>query len=72
MLSPGYQNLDLGLMKNANLGEHLRLQLRVETFNTFNHANFSGVDAGLGDGNFGNITGTRAPRRMQMSAKLNF
>ncbi|MBI4873698.1 MAG: TonB-dependent receptor, partial [Acidobacteria bacterium] len=38
--SPSYWNLDLGLQKNFQLRERVRLQLRAEAFNVFNHANF--------------------------------
>jgi outer membrane receptor protein involved in Fe transport len=38
---PGYQNVDLSLVKNTKLGERLRLQLRVDVFNVLNHPNFA-------------------------------
>jgi hypothetical protein len=38
---PGYSNIDLSLVKNTKLGERLRLQLRVDVFNVFNHPNFA-------------------------------
>jgi hypothetical protein len=46
---PGnYNNWDLGLTKNFQLpwynGEHSNLQFRWETFNTFNHPQWSGVN----------------------------
>lgn len=31
----------MGLFKNTKLSERATLQLRVDTFNTFNHRNFS-------------------------------
>ncbi len=72
LLGPGVQNWDLASIKNVNLGEHLRFQLRGEYFNAFNHMNFSGVDAGLADANFGQVTSAHEPRRIQIGAKLNF
>lgn len=72
LLGPGVQNWDLASIKNLNLGEHLRFQLRGEYFNAFNHTNFSGVDAGVGDANFGQVTSAHEPRRIQIGAKLNF
>jgi hypothetical protein len=66
------QNWDLASIKNLNLGEHLKFQLRGEYFNAFNHTNFSGVDSGLGDANFGQVTSAHEPRRIQIGAKLNF
>jgi hypothetical protein len=39
--SPGINIWNMGLFKNTNLTERATLQLRVDTFNTFNHRNFS-------------------------------
>jgi hypothetical protein len=38
---PSFRNLDLSVVKNTPLGGHLKLQLRMDVFNVFNHANFS-------------------------------
>jgi hypothetical protein len=38
---PSYQNVDLSLVKNTDLGGRAKLQIRLDTFNLFNHANFS-------------------------------
>ena len=40
---PGINNFDIGALKNISLFERLNLQLRLETFNTFNHTQY-GVD----------------------------
>lgn len=40
---PGISNWDMGATKNFELFERMQLQLRLETFNTFNHAQY-GVD----------------------------
>jgi len=39
--SPGMNVWNLGLFKNTKLTERATLQLRVDTFNTFNHRNYS-------------------------------
>jgi hypothetical protein len=36
----GMQNWDTSIFKNIPLGERYRIQLRLETYNTFNHPNF--------------------------------
>ena len=59
-------------MKNVNLGEHIRFQLRGEYFNAFNHTNFNNVDSSLEDGNFGRVTTAHEPRIIQIGAKLYF
>ena len=48
---PGYQNWNLSLFKNFNFSERTRLQLRLETFNTFNHVQFGGSNGGLDTNN---------------------
>lgn len=37
---PGMENFDVALLKNLRLRESRSLQFRLETFNTFNHAQF--------------------------------
>ena len=71
-LSPGLEKIDLGLMKNFNFGHDINLQMRAEAFNLFNHTNFSIIDLGLGDAQFGQATAARAARVMQFSGKLYF
>lgn len=72
LIGPGMQNWDLAAIKNTNIGEHVRFQLRGEFFNAWNHGNFSGVDSTIGDANFGQVTSAHAPRRIQLGAKLYF
>ncbi len=38
---PSYHNADFSIFKNTEITENLRLQLRAEVFNIFNHPNFS-------------------------------
>jgi hypothetical protein len=46
---PGRNNWDVALMKDFETpwfsGEHSTIQFRLETFNTFNHAQFQGINA---------------------------
>ena len=44
---PSYQNWSLSLFKNFSFSESWRLQLRLETFNTFNHLQFGGSNGGV-------------------------
>src|SRR5205823_12335636 len=72
---PGFFNWDGSLMKNFNLTKEGRwkLQLRAETFNTLNWVNPSGfASTNITATNFGQISSFRAPRRMQLGAKINF
>jgi|HubBroStandDraft_1064217.scaffolds.fasta_scaffold11673_2 hypothetical protein len=67
---------DSNLSKNFQLKERLRLQLRLETFNTFNHPLFSGgAYNGINQyaGQIGATTGggqSNKPRYTQLAAKL--
>jgi len=69
---PGLNNWDVGLEKNFSLaGETTRLQLRAETFNTWNHAQFEQPNGNAGAGaNFGRISAARPPRLIQVAAKI--
>jgi hypothetical protein len=69
---PGYRNVNASLVKNTSLNERLRLQLRAEFFNLFNHPNFNLPDNFLGSPTFGRITSARDPRHVQFGAKLVF
>ncbi|MDE1178192.1 MAG: TonB-dependent receptor [Edaphobacter sp.] len=71
-LGPGLENWDLGAIKNLRISERYRFQLRGEFFNAFNHTNFAGVDTSISDVNFGQVTSTHLPRRIQLGAKLYF
>ena len=71
---PRHSNLDLALEKSTNLvGERTKLLFRAEAFNIFNHAEFrppSSIYAT--SGSFGQISGTYAPRILQLALKLSF
>ena len=71
-LGPGFQNWDLGAIKNVQITERFRFQFRGEFFNAFNHTNFSTVETGLNNPNYGQVTDTHLPRRIQLGAKLYF
>ena len=73
---PGALNFDLALLRNMPLGEKRNLQLRVEAFNAFNHAQFFGpeaVNGGISDpGLFGQVVKAASPRLMQAALKFSF
>jgi hypothetical protein len=72
--TPGTWNLDLGMYKNFAVTERMRLQLRLEAYNAFNHANFT-VNEGSAYiyAGAGNITGQyNGNRNVQLGAKFVF
>jgi hypothetical protein len=69
---PGYQSVNVSLVKNTALSERFKLQLRAEVFNLFNHPNFNLPDNFLGSPTFGRITSARDPRHIQFGIKLLF
>ena len=72
---PGFSNLDASLMKNFNLLSEGRaqLQIRLETFNTLNLVEPNGyASTNITVSTFGQISSYRAPRRVQLGAKINF
>ena len=48
------------------------LDLRFESFNTFNHPSWTGVDTGSADGNFGAVTSDYGPRTLELGGKITF
>ena len=71
---PGIENFDMQLSKNVRL-ESRSLDIRVEAFNVFNHAQFYGptaVDGTVNDPSFGRIVSSAAPRLIQVAMKFRF
>jgi len=66
--APGRQNWNLSVFKNFTLSESRgsRLELRVETFNTWNHTQFNSIDNTMADKNFGQVTSAFDPRILQL------
>jgi hypothetical protein len=71
---PGRDNWNVSLFKSFAISEkrNSRFELRVETFNTFNHTEFNGVGTTYGNSQFGQVTSTWDPRTFQLGAKLLF
>jgi hypothetical protein len=69
---PGRDNWNLALIKNFAFTERLHMELRFESFNTFNHPQMNALDLGVGDTDFGKVTSAYDPRVFQLGAKLVF
>lgn len=72
---PGQDNSDLSLIREIPLnfyGAGRRIEIRAESFNVFNHAQFSDPITTRGSG-FGQITSSSVmPRILQLAAKICF
>ncbi len=72
---PGVENFDMSLQKAILFRDGRSLDLRVEGFNVFNHAQFCGPAAVIGqieDPGFGHIVSAASPRLVQLAAKFAF
>ena len=70
---PGLVTFDLGLFKNTNIGERVRLQFRAEAFNLLNKTNFATPSTLTSNSTgFGVFTSTFPPRQIQLALKLYF
>ena len=70
--TPGSAVWDLSAFKTWTVLERYGLTFRGDFFNAFNRVNFVGLDTGVNDSNFGNLTGANAAREIQLSARVRF
>ena len=77
---PGRNNWDIAIFKDFPIREKMRFQYRLELYNAFNHAQFSGMDTTARFDALGNQVNSRlaeftsalAPRVMQMALRFQF
>ena len=69
---PGRDNWNIALFKNFKFTERLNMELRFESYNTFNHPQMNGLDVDLGDPDFGKVTSAFDPRVFQLGGKILF
>lgn len=67
---PGSVDLSAFALKEVRILESMKIQLRIESFNTMNHMNLGGFNTTLGSSAFGQINDVGAPRYFQFGAKL--
>lgn len=69
--SAGKNTWDISMFKTTTITERVRLQFRVESFNTFNRPEWSSPGTGFGSPNFGVVTSTNTfARQLQFGLKL--
>jgi hypothetical protein len=71
---PHYQNWDMNLVKNIDLGERYRAQLRGEVFNVANHPNFSVPSSAISNPASNGVISSvvNENRTMEFGAKFSF
>ncbi len=74
VVGPGMFNWNLSLFKSFPVAgtESTHFEFRVESYNTFNHTQFNGLDLGFTDANFGQVTSANDPRVLQFGGKFVF
>ena len=70
MRLPGLTNFDLTLAKNTQITERLRMQIRGQFFNAFNHPQWNGVALNFNNAIFGRVTSAHDPRIMQIADRI--
>jgi hypothetical protein len=80
VLGPGRTNFDTSLYKSFAITEGSHIELRFESFNTFNHTEFNGLGSSMNrdyatgalQNNFGQVTSTWDPRTLELGGKFVF
>lgn len=72
LYGPGRDNWNMSLFKAFQFSERARLEFRFESYNTFNHTQFNGVNTTFGNSNFGSVNSVYDPRVLQLGAKFLF
>jgi hypothetical protein len=72
-VGPGRVNFTTSLYKSFAFTERAHFEFRAESFNTFNHTEFNGINTTLGSGGqYGEATSTWDPRVLELGGKFVF
>jgi hypothetical protein len=70
---PGQRNFDIAVSRRFSVTERVKVEIRSDFFNVFNHANWNSPGTSLSSGaTFGQVTTFGSPRFIQMAMKLYF
>ena len=77
IVGPGRVNFTTSLYKSFSMTERMHIELRFESFNTFNHTQWNGVNVGnmpqwAGTTNFGQISSAWDARTLELGGKFVF
>lgn len=70
---PGQSNVDLAFSKTTALfNDRMKLEIRGDFFNLFNHTEFNNPITNISSSQFGQVVGTAPPRIVQIAARVSF
>ncbi len=72
VVGPGRVNFTTALYKSFAMTERAHFELRFESFNTFNHAEFQNLNTTVGGNNFGWVNNDWGPRNLELGGKFVF
>jgi len=72
IVGPGRVNFTTSLYKSFAMTERAHFELRFESFNTFNHTQYNGLNVSKGASQFGQITSAQDPRNLELGGKFIF
>jgi hypothetical protein len=72
VVGPGTNNWNVAMYKSFQFSERMRFEFRGETFNTFNHTQWTNPSSSVTSATFGQILGTQPQRIFELGAKLRF
>jgi len=72
VVGPHRVNFTTSLYKSFAVTKSAHFELRLESFNTFNHTEFKSLNDTKGSGKFGQITSTWDPRNLELAGKFVF
>jgi hypothetical protein len=72
LMGPSYTDIDFSAFKDILLEKTVRMQFRAESFNLFNHTNFSTPTNSIQSSAFGRILSNLPGRDIQLALKLIF
>jgi hypothetical protein len=72
IIGPGTVSFDMSVAKNVQVKEMQSLEVRLSATNVFNMVHFTSIDATYGSPTFGQVVGTGAMRKAQLSARYRF
>jgi hypothetical protein len=72
IVGPGRVNFTTSLYKSFAMTERMHMELRFESFNTFNHFEPNALNTTYGNSDFGKITSAWDPRTLELGGKFVF